>query len=178
MNAGERFRSGVTGTHDLTRDAAKPDVVNGQFRTLDGPTVAKFFEWMYAPDKGHMFNPSHSVGYRMQQDFYGLIKPRLDEYKPVVLGLIFDKMATLVSQLDPRNVNDLFKQHQVLGIGYTRIGKDTVRICAYDPNIPDDILILTFESGTTGVAQARDSGRALPQNRRPARGVMFVRGVP
>jgi hypothetical protein len=178
LNAGERFRFGVPGTHDLTRDAAKPAVVDGQFRTLDGPTIAKFFEWMYSPDVGSAINPYHSVGYRMQQDWNGVIKPQLDAYRPVVLGLIFDKKATLVSQLDPTNVLDLTKQHQVLGIGYSRIGASTVRICAYDPNVPDDILILTFEAGKTGVTQALDSGSALPQGRRPARGVMFIRSAP
>jgi hypothetical protein len=180
LNAGERFSGGVTGTHDLTmtKDAAKPALVNAQFRTLDGPTVAKFFEWMYSPDEGHRLNPYHSVGYRMSKDWNELIKPQLDAHKPVVLGLIFDKMATLIKQLDPTNVADLFKQHQVLGIGYSNINAATKRIYAYDPSIPDDILILTFTGGTTGVAQALESGRALPASRRKARGVMFVRSVP
>jgi hypothetical protein len=178
LSAGERFRSGVPGTHDLEPNAAKPDAVNAQFRTLDGPTVAKFFQWMYSPDVGSTLNPYHSVGIRMQDDWNGLIKPQLDAHKPVVLGLIFDKMATLFSQLDPTNFVDVFKQHQVLGIGYTRIGASTVRIIAYDPNIPDEILILTFTTPHTGVTQALDSGNPLPSTRRPVRGVMFVRSVP
>ncbi len=175
LMAGERFRSGSRGTHDLSQAAAKPDAVNGQFRTLDGMTVKKFFEWMYAPDIGHATNPYHSVGYKMQQDWNGPIKQALDAHRPVVLGLIFDKKATLVSQLDPTNVADLFKQHMVLGIGYTRIGTATVRLVAYDPNYPDEILVLTFEAGKTGVSQAFDSGN--PLSRRAIRGIMFIRNV-
>ncbi len=175
LMAGERFRSGSWGTHDLGQTAAKPGAVDAQFRTLDGPTVAKFFEWMYSPDVGHPLNPYHSVGYRMQQDWNGPIKQALDAHKPVVLGLIFDKKATLVSQLDPTNIADLFKQHQVLGIGYTRIGTATVRLVAYDPNYPNEILVLTFEAGKTGVSQAFDSGN--PLSRRAIRGIMFIRNV-
>jgi hypothetical protein len=179
LNAGERYRSGFSGTHDLNQFAIKPDILNAQFRTLDGPTVAKIFAWISSPDQGHVTNPLHSIGYRMGQDWNGLIKPQLDAYKPVVLGLIFDKSATVIGQLNPFNVGTLTNQHQVLGIGYSRIGSNEVRICAYDPNIPNDILFLTFKAGNTGVNQQLDSGNPLSSyKRRPVRGVMFIRSTP
>ena len=70
------------------------------------------------------------------------------------------------------------KQHQVLGIGYSALSASTFQIYAYDPNVPDDILVLKFTKEQAGVDQGLDSGNVLPADRRPARGVMFVRGVP
>ena len=173
--AGERFRAGMT-SHDLTQGAAKPDIVNAQFRTLDEKTVAKFLEWIASPDVGHTLDPHHSIGYRMKEDWNNLIKPRLDRREPVVLGLIFDKHARLVDLRAVGALHDLSKQHQILGIGYTMSGS-TVRIRAYDPNYHDEVLELTFTLGKTGTSQRLLSGNALGSKRRTPRGIMFVRGV-
>jgi hypothetical protein len=178
LAAGERFRAGRTDTHSLSQSDAKHEIVDDQFRTLNDRTVEKFFAWIYAPDVGHATNPLHSITYLEQQDWNGLIKPVLDSHRPVVLGLIFSKEAALYQQLNPLSVGKVFEQHQVLGIGYDRIGKSTVRITAYDPNLPDDILILTFDVGTPGVKQERDSGKPLPPDRQAVRGVMYVRDLP
>lgn len=177
LNAGERFRDGLTDTHDMNQGDAKHAVVDAQFRTLDGPTVKKFLDWIYSPNKGRRLDPMPSVGQRMMNDWNSHIKPELDAYRPVVLGLIFDQISGL-GYLDPRNVMKITEQHQVLGIGYTRIGQSTVRICAYDPNYPHDILVLTFDTPNAGVKQELDSGNSLHPDRKSVRGVMFVRSVP
>lgn len=176
LSAGERFRAGSTDTHDLSQADAKHAVADAQFRTLDAGTVANFLTWMYSPDES---SPTdiHSVGYRMARDWENKIKPELDQYRPVVLGLIFDKFSG-PDRLDPRNAMKVTKQHQVLGIGYSALSASTFQIYAYDPNVPDDILVLKFTKEQAGVDQGLDSGNVLPADRRPARGVMFVRGVP
>ncbi len=175
LYAGERFISGMK-SHHLSKEEAKPAIVDDQFRTLDSTTVAKFLEWISSPDKGHPWNPKHSVRERTKNDWDNSIRPRLERREPVVLGLIFDKRATLSSLLEVGALADLTNQHQVLAIGFTQNGDD-VEIQAYDPNYHDDVLLLRFTRGKYGITQRLSSNRPLGDSRRTPRGIMFVRSV-
>ena len=172
--AGERFRQNLQ-SMQLAKDAAKADIVNAQFRTLTGETVMKWLNWISAPDKEHWHDVRTPIGELMQEDWENAIKPNLDQGKPIVVGLVRSKTATVFETLTVQAIAELFKQHQVLAIGYRQRG-NKVRISAYDPNFPQDTLFLQFSLGATGVMEALVSGASL--NRTEPRGVMFVRGVP
>jgi len=185
--AGERFLAGMISYGPaITQASMKGAILNAQMQTLDAATVSKFFAWMASPNVGHTLDPLHSIGYRMKDDWNNDIKPRLDRREPVVLGLIFSEYATLADLTfkDIKIVEDLFKQHMILGIGYKMSGS-TVTMRAYDPDAPACTLQLSFTPGHEGVSQAlwcpnpNASGQiVLVQNIHPAiRGIMFVRGV-
>jgi hypothetical protein len=179
LYAGERFLAGMQSIQ-LSQTQVEENILNAQFRTLDPGTVKDFLDWIAAPDVGRRPSlASHSVGYLMKEDWEKSIRPRLSRQEPVVLGLVFDKRAKLTDLLQVGALADLTSQHQVLGIGYSETGNQ-VEIRAYDPNYKEDVLLLTFTLGKTGVSEKRASGLPLRAERakRTVRGVMFVRSVP
>jgi hypothetical protein len=171
LAAGERFLKGLKSIQ-LTQAEAKADIVDGQFRTLDSGTVTKFLDWISAPNVGHTFDPSHSIGYRMKEDWSNSIKPTLSGHEPLVLGLIFDERARFIDLRQVGALAVLTSQHQVLGIGFKQTGLQ-VEIEAYDPDYPMDQLSLTFTLAKAGVAQRLLSGTHL--TRKSPRGVLYVR---
>ncbi|MBN2569004.1 MAG: carboxypeptidase regulatory-like domain-containing protein [Deltaproteobacteria bacterium] len=176
--AGERYLKGQTSIN-LTQNAAKETIINGQFRTLNTSTVSKFCSWIASPDKGHTLDVRHSVGYKMKQDWQRSIKPRLDRGEPVVLGMIFSKRAKLTQLRSVGALADLSEQHQVLGYDYKNRGKE-IEIQAYDPNYPRDIVYLTFEPGKAHVRQGIQHGPWSEDRKKKinkCRAIMFVRGV-
>jgi hypothetical protein len=172
LTAGERFRSGNR-TAGISQAAAKQVIVDGQFRTLDPVTVDKWLNWIASPDVGHWYDPSHSVAWRMNQDWQNQIRPRLDRGEPVVTGVIFSKRARVIDGRSIGALADLSEQHVVLVVGH-RESKTWVELLAYDSNRPGAMVVLTFTKQKPGVTYRLFSEHA--SYARPyARAVMFIR---
>lgn len=97
-----------------------------------GESILRFARWMALPEDG----PNGT--YRLTLLEFEKVRQALDEYKMMVIGLVFDRGGNV--QEVARNV---WNNHQVLAYGYEETGEGGYRIHLYDPNYPkaDDVFI-------------------------------------
>jgi hypothetical protein len=86
-----------------------------------GDTMLRFVDWMGRPDEGPQGTEKLNL-----TEFENKIRSRLNNFRPVVLGMLYVKWS------DSREV---WLNHQVLAYRYTRT-PDLLKIDIYDPNYP------------------------------------------
>jgi hypothetical protein len=93
-----------------------------------GEVVFRFSDWMGLPD-----STPHGTQKRTQDEFEK-IRTRLNQFTPVPIGLLYVKWS---------DTNQVWQNHQVLALGYTRDSQQHIKIQIYDPNYPlrDDVFI-------------------------------------
>jgi hypothetical protein len=93
-----------------------------------GEVVFRFTDWMGLPDA-----TPHGTQKRTQDEFEK-IRTRLNHFTPVPIGLLYVKWS---------DTNQVWQNHQVLALGYTRDAQQHIKMQIYDPNYPlrDDIFI-------------------------------------
>jgi hypothetical protein len=88
-----------------------------------GETVTKMAAWMALTDLGVTGTQ------RRTYDEFELIRAKLDDNIPVVLGLVYVSGAQTL---------EIWENHQVLAYGYSEPSATSIHIKIYDPNYPDN----------------------------------------
>lgn len=93
-----------------------------------GEVVMRFIEWMGLPD-----GTPQGTQKRTQTEFEK-IRLRLNRFTPAPIGLVYVKWT---------DTNQVWQNHQVLALGYTRDAQNHIQMRIYDPNYPlrDDVWI-------------------------------------
>ena len=93
-----------------------------------GEVIFRFSDWMGLPDD----TPSGTQ--KRTLDEFEKIRTRLNRFTPVPIGLLYVKWA---------DSNQVWQNHQVLALGYTRDAQNHILLHIYDPNYPlrDDVFI-------------------------------------
>lgn len=121
-------------------DKVKQEIEKAQGDTMSAGVMKKFAEWSMIPTQPGMTKP-HTIGARTKDEWVD-VRKAIDGGRPVVLGLI------RVNDDDIRkNPQNVFKNHQVLAIGYRvndAIGDAIIYI--YDPNHPGKTGIISFNT--------------------------------
>jgi hypothetical protein len=94
-----------------------------------GTALLRFVEWMGLPDGTPQGTQKLTL-----DEFTQNVKPHLDQYTPVPIGLVYQKWS---------DTHEIWQNHQVLAYAYSVAPNGTLRISVCDPNFPtrDDIVI-------------------------------------
>ncbi|MBI4927659.1 MAG: hypothetical protein HY835_07830 [Anaerolineae bacterium] len=93
-----------------------------------GEVIFRFASWMGLPDD----TPTGTM--KRSLDEFEKMRTRLNQFCPVPIGLLYVKW---------KDTNQVWMNHQVLALGYSRVEANRIRIRLYDPNFPlrDDVAI-------------------------------------
>ena len=93
-----------------------------------GEVIFRFSDWMGLPDATPNGTQKRTL------DEFEKIRTRLNRFTPVPIGLLYVKWS---------DSNQVWQNHQVLALGYTRDTQNHIKLKIYDPNYPlrDDVFI-------------------------------------
>ncbi|WP_298008405.1 hypothetical protein [Anaerolinea sp.] len=110
-----------------------------------GAVIRRFIEWMGLPDEGEKGTLKRTL------DEFEKIRTRLNRFSPVPLGIQYVKW---------RDTHQVWQNHQVLALHYTRPTTGEIHLFLYDPNHPgrDDVYI---EAHKVSVGQGKEGLRCF-----------------
>jgi hypothetical protein len=131
LSALRRYKRNVRVEATLSQNVHN-ELEKAQEDTLSAGVMTKFAEWSVIPTQPGTLKP-HTIGHRTMEE-WPHVRRAIDSGNPIVMGIV------RVDDDDiKRSGNNVFKNHQVLAIGY-RVNNATGEsfIYLYDPNHPYD----------------------------------------